>query len=198
MSVGEAVSHLSQVLEAEEGIYKRWICCSSCLTFLLVVPDYCLSLEASRLLMREILIFFYYFCNNAMCILHVALVENNAVIANTSISTYLTASRKRTEPRKRKMMDEVCSTKKWTDGCLFFETNNVALCLICKEMVIVFKDYNWKNITCKNMLPNLMRIWEHFEKTKQWNHKEVCHFNKIFFIRLKLKWTLRASHVVAK
>lgn len=61
VSVGEAVSNLSQVLAAEVGIYKRWICCSSCLTFLLVVPDYCLSLEASHLLMGEKLIFFYYF-----------------------------------------------------------------------------------------------------------------------------------------
>lgn len=36
----------------------------------------------------------------------VLLVENSAVIANTNISTYLMASQKKTEPRKRKIMDE--------------------------------------------------------------------------------------------
>lgn len=95
------------------------------------------------------------------------LVENSAVIANTNISTYLTASQKKTEPRKRKIMDEgSVLTKKMDRWVLFVKTNNVTLCLVCKETVIVFKAYNWKNITCKNVLPNLMCIKERFVKTE--------------------------------
>lgn len=97
----------------------------------------------------------------------VLLVENSAVIASTNISTYLTASQKKTEPRKRKIMDEgSVLTKKMDRWVLFVKTNNVTLCLVCKETVIVFKAYNWKNITCKNVLPNLMCIKERFVKTE--------------------------------
>lgn len=32
----------------------------------------------------------------------------------------------------------------WTDEYFFVETNNMALCLICKEIMSVFKDYNLK------------------------------------------------------
>lgn len=40
----------------------------------------------------------------------------------------------------------------WTDKYFSVETNNKAVCLICREIVSVFKDYNLKDIIGKNML----------------------------------------------
>lgn len=54
------------------------------------------------------------------------------------------ASQKKTESRKRKITDEGCSGKKWTDECFFVEKNNMSLCLICKKIVSILKDYNLK------------------------------------------------------
>lgn len=172
VSVGEAVSNLSQVLAAEVGVYKRWIWCSSCLTFLLVVPDYCLSLEASHLLMGEKLIFFYYFFlwyhvhtthGTCLCCL-LRTVQWLPILIFQPTSWHL--RRKQNPEKEKSWMKEVCSPKKMDRWVLFVKTNKVTLCLVCKEMVIVFKAYNWKNITCKNVLPNLMCIKERFVKTE--------------------------------
>ena len=38
----------------------------------------------------------------------------------------------------------------WTDEYFFVETNNMALCLICKEIMSVFKDYNLKRCVQKH------------------------------------------------
>ena len=34
--------------------------------------------------------------------------------------------------------------EKWTDEYFFVKTNNMVLCLICKKIMSVFKDYNLK------------------------------------------------------
>ena len=53
-------------------------------------------------------------------------------------------SQKKTEPQKREVVNERTVFKeKWTDECFLFKTNMI-LCLICKEIVSVFKDYNLK------------------------------------------------------
>ena len=54
-------------------------------------------------------------------------------------------SQNKTEPKETKIMDEGAAfNEKWTDEYFFVETNNMALCLICKEIMSVFKDYNLK------------------------------------------------------
>lgn len=46
-------------------------------------------------------------------------------------------------PRKRKITDEKrVFNEKWTNDYFFVEINNKALCLICRESVAVFKEYN--------------------------------------------------------
>ncbi|XP_043917683.1 general transcription factor II-I repeat domain-containing protein 2B-like isoform X2 [Protopterus annectens] len=46
---------------------------------------------------------------------------------------------------KRKIADERRAfQEKWTDDYFFVESNNKALCLLCREVVSVFKDYNLK------------------------------------------------------
>ena len=72
----------------------------------------------------------------------------------------------------------------WSE-CSAALTDNMALCLICKEIVI-FKDHNLKRhymqklaakfnayqgMLCKNTIEELK--------------KKVCHFNKIFFKKAK-------------
>jgi len=47
--------------------------------------------------------------------------------------------------KKRKVTDEGrIFNKKWTAEYFFIEIKNGALCLICKETISVFKDYNLK------------------------------------------------------
>ena len=54
-------------------------------------------------------------------------------------------SQNKTEPKETKIMDEGAAfNEKWTDVYFFVETNNMALCIICKEIMSVFKDYNLK------------------------------------------------------
>lgn len=54
-----------------------------------------------------------------------------------------TLSQNKTGKMKRKIVDEKRAFhEKWTDDYFFVEANNKALCLICKEVVSVFKDYN--------------------------------------------------------
>ena len=54
-------------------------------------------------------------------------------------------SQKKKEPPKRKIMDEGrLFSEKWTDDYYFVEANSRALCLICREFVQGFKDYNLK------------------------------------------------------
>ena len=57
-----------------------------------------------------------------------------------------TRSQKKKEPLKRKIIDEGrLFSEKWTDDYFFFfEPNSKALCLIYREFVQVFKDYNLK------------------------------------------------------
>ena len=56
-----------------------------------------------------------------------------------------TTSQKKKEPPKRKITDEGrLFNEKWTDDYFFVEANSKALCLICREFVQVFKDYNLK------------------------------------------------------
>ena len=56
-----------------------------------------------------------------------------------------TISQKKKEPPKEKIMDEGrLFSEKWTDDYYFVEANSRALCLICREFVQVFKDYNLK------------------------------------------------------
>ena len=55
-----------------------------------------------------------------------------------------TTSQKKKESR-RKITDEgQLFSEKWTDDYYFVEANSRALCLICREFVQVFKDYNLK------------------------------------------------------
>lgn len=54
-------------------------------------------------------------------------------------------SQKKTEPKKGKIMDEETGfSEKGTPEYFFVKTTNMALRLICKEIVSVFKDYNFK------------------------------------------------------
>lgn len=54
-------------------------------------------------------------------------------------------SQNKTEPKETKIMDEGAAfNEKWTDVYFFVETNNMALCLICKEIMSVFNYYTWK------------------------------------------------------
>lgn len=47
------------------------------------------------------------------------------------------------KPKTRKITDENrVFNEKWTDDYFFVETNKKALCLICREIVAVFKEYN--------------------------------------------------------
>ena len=70
----------------------------------------------------------------------VQLVEKNAMIANSSISTYFMASQKKRESRKRKILDEGrVFSEKWTDEYFFVKTNNMEPRLICKEILSVSK-----------------------------------------------------------
>ena len=55
------------------------------------------------------------------------------------------ASQKKTEPQRRKVIEEGrLFNEKWTDDYFFVEANTKAICLICREFVLVFKDYNLK------------------------------------------------------
>ncbi|XP_075053814.1 general transcription factor II-I repeat domain-containing protein 2-like [Mixophyes fleayi] len=55
-------------------------------------------------------------------------------------------SKKKTKPQKRKIIDEGrVFQEKWTDEYFFVESNSKAICLICKELVPVFKNYNLKS-----------------------------------------------------
>ena len=56
-----------------------------------------------------------------------------------------TMSEKKTEPSKRKVTGEGrLFNKKWTYDYFFVEANSKALCLICREFMQVFKDYDLK------------------------------------------------------
>ena len=56
-----------------------------------------------------------------------------------------TMSQKKKEPLKRKIIDEGrLFSEKWTDDYFFVEANSRALCLIHREFVQVFKDYDLK------------------------------------------------------
>lgn len=53
--------------------------------------------------------------------------------------------KKQAEPKKRKIEDEKRAfNENWTEKYFFIEQNSKALCLICRDFVPVFKDYNLK------------------------------------------------------
>jgi len=53
--------------------------------------------------------------------------------------------RRKQNPENEKNVDEGrVFNENWTNEYLLVKTNNMALCLICKETVLVFKDYNLK------------------------------------------------------
>jgi len=52
--------------------------------------------------------------------------------------------KRKQNPQKEKLwVKEECSTKKWSED-FFVKTNNMTLCLICKEIMSAFKDYDLK------------------------------------------------------
>lgn len=81
-----------------------------------------------------------------------------------------TMSQKETKPQKRKITDEGrWLNKKWIVDYVFVEADSKALCLICRDFVPVFKDYNLKNYIQNHALPDLLCIKECVVRTKQWN-----------------------------
>jgi len=79
-------------------------------------------------------------------------------------------------------MKEECSTK-MNNSTSFVETNNMELCLICKEIVSVFKDYILeKNIIYESMLLKFMAYLRMCFEDKRVENK--CHLNKMFFRKL--------------
>ena len=49
-------------------------------------------------------------------------------------------------PKKRKIVDECrVFNAQWTDKYFFIDVGNKAACLICKETIAVFKEYNVKH-----------------------------------------------------
>lgn len=63
--------------------------------------------------------------------------------------------------------------------------NNVALCLICKEMVSVFKGHNLKRNHMPKHAAQLDAFQEMFFKVKILKPEKVCHLNFFFFLTQK-------------
>jgi len=53
-------------------------------------------------------------------------------------------SHEKITPKKKNHDEGRVFKEKWTDKYFFVKTNNMALCLICKEIMPGFKDYNLK------------------------------------------------------
>ena len=76
---------------------------------------------------------------------------------------------KMNQAKKRKIDEEHRIFKKeWTSKYLFTEFENKAICLVCKECIAVFKEYNLKR---------------HFstKHEKKYNNLSEDEMNKIFF-----------------
>ncbi|XP_043931709.1 general transcription factor II-I repeat domain-containing protein 2-like isoform X2 [Protopterus annectens] len=77
---------------------------------------------------------------------------------------------------KRKIADERrVFQEKWTDDYFFVESNNIALCLQCREVVPVFKDYNLKRHYIQ-MHPKLSEF------------QGVCHKQKILDVKKNIRF----------
>ena len=55
-----------------------------------------------------------------------------------------TTFQKDREPKRNIMHEGGLFSEKWTDDYFFVEANSKALCLICREFMQVFKDYDLK------------------------------------------------------
>ena len=63
-------------------------------------------------------------------------------------------------------------------------------CLICKEIMSVFKDYNLKRHHMQKYTAKFSAYQGMLCKDKMEELKTVCHLNKIFFKTLEVKQTL--------
>ena len=78
--------------------------------------------------------------------------------------------------------------EKWTDDYFFVEANSKALCLICREFLQVFKDYNLKRHYMQKHATKFNAYEGLCRKDKIVELKKVCLFNKNFFKKLQLGW----------
>lgn len=78
------------------------------------------------------------------------------------------------------------------DEHLFVKTNNIALCLNCKENMSVLKDYHLRRHYLQKLQPNLVHIKECKDKIVEL--KNVCHVNKI---KTQTDSVTNVSYVVA-
>ena len=92
-----------------------------------------------------------------------------------------TMSQKKKEPPKRKITDEGrLFNEKWTDDYFFVEANSKVLCLICREFVQVFKDYNLKRQYIQKHAAKFSACEGLCCKDKIVKLKKVCLLNKNF------------------
>lgn len=96
------------------------------------------------------------------------------------------------------MDEERVFKEKRTDGYYFVRTNNMALCLICKEILSVFKDYNLGRRYMQKRC-QMQCIPRNASERQNCRIEKRCRLSDIFLKKVKLQHTLllKTSCVVA-
>lgn len=100
----------------------------------------------------------------------------------------MSLKKKQVEPKKINIENEKrIFNEKWTEKYFFIEENKKALCLICKDFLPVFNDYNLKRYYSQKYDPKYDVYFGICRKDKITELKNGYRLNKIFLKRQLLK-----------